>query len=900
MVMPIVQFTMRNDTKATSSGFPTANLSRATSPTRSTSPTRARGYNTFCSLFLFCLVGLGGQWVVAQPTWVATTETEAAELFNRGELRDCLSAAIVQMQRNPWNDRWAQWVIRCQMALGEYAEARLVCDAALRQANSSSIPLRLMAVQVYQANQEPKLAADQMSRIDLMLRQSGTRYSNNDTLVAIGRYYLAKGEDPRRVLELLYDRIRKNDPNYVEVYIATAELAIEKQDYKFAAEMLEKAAKLRPEDSQIEYLLATAWLPSDGERAQRHLTAALKINSRHVPSLLLLVDRHIDGEKYAEAKELLTKVLSVNLAQPEAWAYHAVIAHLQGFPQAEALLHSIAQERWRDNPKVEHLIGKKLSQHYRFREGARYQRRALELDPEFAPSKLQLSQDLLRQGEEAEGWKLAGSVNDRDRYNVEAHNLVELNKVIDGYTTLEQDGFIVRMDAREARIYGRDVLALLSEARKVLCDRYQVPLDAPVVVEIFAQQKDFAIRTFGLPGGAGFLGVCFGRVVTANSPATQGASPSNWKSVLWHEFCHVVTLEKTRNRMPRWLSEGISVYEERRRDQTWGQGMTPENREMLLGEAFTPLSQLSSAFLDPKSPAHLQFAYFESSLAVEFIVGEFGFDRMLSLLRDLGVGMPIAEALQRHGGPLPELDAKFKAYCTKLANEYAPEAHWDLPLHESSDVPDVSDPKEAEAIPLATWAAWLNSHPKNVPALKALASAAVKAGDFAGALPYLKGLVEILPDDANVYQGLATAYHGLGDEQEEKKALEGIWRLSSDDLDAFKRLAELEEKEGDWEGIQKIVERMLAVNPLSSSIQMIAARTGERLGRPESIVKALTALAEMDPADPAEIFYRSAVALEKLGRTAEAKRRVLMALEEAPRYRDALQLLGRLANPTNP
>ena len=33
-------------------------------------------------------------------------------------------------------------------------------------------------------------------------------------------------------------------------------------------------------------------------------------------------------------------------------------------------------------------------------------------------------------------------------------------------------------------------------------------------MEIFPQQKDFAIRTFGLPGGAGFLGVCFGTVVT--------------------------------------------------------------------------------------------------------------------------------------------------------------------------------------------------------------------------------------------------------------------------------------------------------------------------------------------------------------------------------------------------
>ena len=74
----------------------------------------------------------------------------------------------------------------------------------------------------------------------------------------------------------------------------------------------------------------------------------------------------------------------------------------------------------------------------------------------------------------------------------------------------------------------------------------------PVTVEIFPQQQDFAIRTFGLPGGEGFLGVCFGRVITANSPASQGDSPSNLDSVLWHEFCHVVTLEKTSNRMPRW------------------------------------------------------------------------------------------------------------------------------------------------------------------------------------------------------------------------------------------------------------------------------------------------------------------------------------------------------------
>ena len=55
---------------------------------------------------------------------------------------------------------------------------------------------------------------------------------------------------------------------------------------------------------------------------------------------------------------------------------------------------------------------------------------------------------------------------------------------------------------------------MLSAHSKVLLDtwRVDVTLDGPVTVEIFPRQKDFAIRTFGLPGGAGFLGVCFGHI----------------------------------------------------------------------------------------------------------------------------------------------------------------------------------------------------------------------------------------------------------------------------------------------------------------------------------------------------------------------------------------------------
>ena len=85
------------------------------------------------------------------------------------------------------------------------------------------------------------------------------------------------------------------------------------------------------------------------------------------------------------------------------------------------------------------------------------------------------------------------------------------------------------MEQREADIYGQRVLALLDRAREKLVPKYDVALQDKIIVEIFPQQKDFAIRTFGLPGGAGFLGVCFGNVVTVNSPASQGATPSNWE-----------------------------------------------------------------------------------------------------------------------------------------------------------------------------------------------------------------------------------------------------------------------------------------------------------------------------------------------------------------------------------
>ena len=130
-----------------------------------------------------------------------------------------------------------------------------------------------------------------------------------------------------------------------------------------------------------------------------------------------------------------------------------------GRPRRGGLGAAVRPRRLGDNPEVDSLIGRKLSQKYRFAEGAACQRRALELDPDYLPAKIQLSQALLRLGEEAEGWRLVDEIVAADGYNVVAFNLIALRDRLAKFRTLEEDGIILRMDPREADLYGPRVLA---------------------------------------------------------------------------------------------------------------------------------------------------------------------------------------------------------------------------------------------------------------------------------------------------------------------------------------------------------------------------------------------------------------------------------------------------------
>ncbi len=815
-------------------------------------------------------LGLGAAlWLPALPGGflAAAGLADARQQYLQGKYEECLATCETALAGGARSEEWPLLLQQSQMTLGRYPDALATVTNALARARSS-VRLRWALHEAWKANGDPAAARRQLEEIDQLAGARMWAYSDAPNVVTLGRTALALGADPRLVLERFYDAARRAAPELRDAVLAAGDLALAKQDHDLAARTFRAALQKNPDDPDFHYGVARACESSSRPDLVRSLEHALQRNPRHVPSLLLLTEHQIDAEDYAGAEATIDRILEINPWHPEAWACRSVIHHLHGRKEEERAAREKALHFAPANPAVDHLIGRKLSQKYRFAEGAEHQRTALGFDGAHLPSLLQLALDFLRLGYDTQGWQLAKIAHQRDGYDITAFNLVTLHDTLTNYAALTNDQFIVRMNRREAAVYGDRVLDLLTRAATTLTAKYGATLERPVVVELFSNQRDFAVRTFGMPDNPGFLGVCFGHVITANSPAAQ-SHPVNWEAVLWHEFTHVVTLQLTKNKMPRWLSEGFSVLEERQHHPTWGQQFNPRFREMILGDDLRPIGELSAAFLSPKTPLDLEFAYFESSLVVEFLVERFGLGALREVLADLAADRPIAEALATRTRPLPELEKEFAAYARARAEAWGPDLDWRPP-------------------PVA-----VSSARPNYWELRHRAERLLTEQRWAEAIEPLQTLRQRLPQQQgadSAYAGLALAHRQLGDTNAELAALRQWAEHDTGTPEAPLRLMELASATGDWEELRRNADRLLAIRPMLPQLHRALAQAGEATGRPAEAEAAWTRLLRLDPADPAEAHFHLARLLHQRG-DPSARRHLLQALEEAPRHREALALL---------
>ena len=180
---------------------------------------------------------------------------------------------------------------------------------------------------------------------------------------------------------------------------------------------------------------------------------------------------------------------------------------------------------------------------------------------------------LMRTGDEVGAKRALDRSFRADPYNLVTFNLLHVLDNVEQFATLREGDFIFKMHRDEAPILREYAVPLAMEALKTLSARYGFTPGGPILIEIFPKHDDFAVRNLGLPGMIGALGACFGHVVTMDSPTARPPGSFSWEATLWHELTHVVTIQMTKQRVPRWLTEGISVYEEGRQRPEWGRDM---------------------------------------------------------------------------------------------------------------------------------------------------------------------------------------------------------------------------------------------------------------------------------------------------------------------------------------
>ena len=168
------------------------------------------------------------------------------------------------------------------------------------------------------------------------------------------------------------------------------------------------------------------------------------------------------------------------------------------------------------------------------------------------------------------------------------------------------------------------------------------------------------------------------------------------------------------------------------------------------------------------------------------------------------------------------------------------------------------------------------------------------------ARPVLEKLIKLYPDftgQDSPYGMLASVYRNLGQTNEEQQVLREFAKRDDTATDAYQRLMELGKAEQDWPGVELNAERYLAVEPLVALPHRFLAQAAEKLQEVPKAISSYRALLELGPADPALVHFKLAALLQSNG-DPEARRQVLQALEEAPRYREALRLLLQIDQAT--
>ncbi|MSO45790.1 MAG: tetratricopeptide repeat protein [Acidobacteria bacterium] len=813
-----------------------------------------------CAVLLVALTTSSSAQAPATDNSPAAT---AARALNLGQF-----ARVDALLKSATDERSVVIRARAAIARGRYVDAETWLTGVVASSATGDAAVELGRLYLYLGRREDG------ARLLQGVLARGPRNSAADvTRLGLAARALGRFQDANAFLRNAVS-LAPGDP---AANTAWGELFLEKYNRADATRSFEAALKADAGYVPARIGLAQVTAEENPPAAKTAAEEVLKVNPNSVPAHLLLAGLALDERQRDEARASIRKALEVNPNSLEARSLDAAIAFLEArTSDFETIVAGILKL----NPRygdIYRVAGDHAARNYRFDEAVALTRRALELDGTNIQAHSALGMHLLRTGDEAGARRSLETAFKADPYDVVTFNLLAMLDTVDKFETIRDGDLVIRLHPDEAGVMREHVVPLARQALDTLSALYQFKPTGPILIEMFPKHDDFAVRTIGLPGFIGALGACFGRVVTLDSPRARAPGQFSWSATLWHEMAHVITLQMSNNRLPRWLSEGVSQFEERRARPNWGREMEIRFAQALEEGKLLKLRDLNEGFSDPRL---ISLVYHQSSLVVDHLIDTYGEPGLWRLLRAYGKGLETDAAFKEaFSVTLDDIQASFDA---RLERDYAA-------LRRALAAPKIPDDPTVDQLKLLAAGA-----PGSFDVQMALAHALNTAGNPAGAIEALEKASQLIPaasGDVNPHSFIAQIAMKQGDTPRAIRALDAVVKVEASDVESARQLATLVAPLGDAARTTAVYGIVAELDPFDANAQTVVGRRALQQRDAARAARAFRTALAAGPADRAASHLDLAEAYVMTGQLGDAKREALAALEIAPSFERAQDIL---------
>jgi cellulose synthase operon protein C len=679
-----------------------------------------------------------------------------------------------------------------------------------------------------------------------------------------------------------------------EVLASFGYLFLEKYNATGAIEVFRDCLKINESYPQALLGIALAKKYESRIEAEAYSRVALKANPNLTGAFNVLAELAIDEENYDVALKEINTALAVNPANLQSLSLQAFCSYARGDRPA---FDGIEKRVLEINPsfgEFYYIMADNFVSRRKYQEAVDWSRKAVALDPELWPAFVTLGMNLTRVGDLDGGRKAIQQAFDGDPFNVWAYNSLKLFDQMDTFVRSRSGHFVFLMSKEDVPALSSFAPELAEEAYAKLTERYGFKPNGPLQVEIFPDHGGFAARIIGeeLPGA---LGVCFGRIVAIDSPRAREADSFNWGATLWHELTHVMTLQMTNHNIPRWYSEGLSVYEEHRARPGWGDPLTLALVRAYKAGKLMKASELNAGIVHPASPEQIMFAYYQAGLVCQMIEEKYGFAKIRQSLLLFAENKPAEEVFrQTLGWNSAQMDAEYERYLDSRFKDIASRISFAGEKGPGVEIADKLDKN--------TLTRQIERNPDDFLANLQLGTLLRKEGANSQAEIHLKQAQQLFPqyvEPGNPYELLGRMYLELKREEDALAQFKAWIQVDGVSTEPLLKAAKIYRGRKDWESVAKMLNLSIFINPYNSEVQRNLGEAAMESRQWPIAIAAFRTLVGLNPTDPASAHYDLARALLASGNRQEARREILQSLEIAPRYDKALELLLKLREGSN-